>query len=385
MLNKELFIQELHRSSSQLFSHNAATAALSYVLWAKLDECMPFHEHLKRRALEVQLSKPLHSRFTQTFPVSDQLKHYQVLAVDGSQVYPDRHIAALSCYLINIGGCYFSYGSTSNVQFFSLPSIHTSLEREDGMPLAPDVVDAHREALEYSVAYEKASDFFDQERPRFVLFDGTLFLWHLEYKAPEVKERFINHHLAILQQCKQKRIPVAGYISLTKSKELVHLIKEGVSSLDDGVRTVNSELFDELEEIFVNNDNLTDAHLLQEVLQPYERTAVFISASRISSWYPSWLKPCFFYMNMGQEIARIEIPAWLVDEEGMVEMIASLCVDQSTKGMGYPVALAEAHEQAVIKSPDRDFFYHMVFKMGIAQQQPITFSQKSIKKRGMSI
>jgi hypothetical protein len=60
-------------------------------------------------------------------------------------------------------------------------------------------------------------------------------------------------------------------------------------------------------------------------------------------------------------------------------------LDQSIKGRGYPVCLAEAHEQAVVKGPDRDFFYHVLQKVGIEQKQHYVVSQKSLKKRGIGI
>jgi hypothetical protein len=47
--------------------------------------------------------------------------------------------------------------------------------------------------------------------------------------------------------------------------------------------------------------------------------------------------------------------------------------------------LAEAHEQAVVKGPDRELFYQLVNKLGIEQKQRIFCSQKSIKKRRMGI
>ena len=36
-----------------------------------------------------------------------KLEDYSVLAVDGSQIYPDRNMPGSSCFLINIGGYAF--------------------------------------------------------------------------------------------------------------------------------------------------------------------------------------------------------------------------------------------------------------------------------------
>ena len=70
------------------------------------------------------------------------------------------------------------------------------------------------------------------------------------------------------------------------------------------------------------------------------------------------LVPHFFYMDVGAEIVRIEIPAWIARDEQKINTVAQIILNQSIKGRGYPVALAEAHEQAVVKGPDREFFYH---------------------------
>ena len=65
--------------------------------------------------------------------------------------------------------------------------------------------------------------------------------------------------------------------------------------------------------------------------------------------------------------------------------LLQIILDQSTKGRGYPVCIAEAHEQAVVKGPDREFFYHCIQKMGIEQKRHLAFSQKTLKKRGIGI
>ena len=81
----------------------------------------------------------------------------------------------------------------------------------------------------------------------------------------------------------------------------------------------------------------------------------------------------------------MEIPAWIARDQELLDRISRLLLDQAHKGNGYPVVLAEAHEQAVVKGPDRDFFYHLIQKLGIEKQRRITISPKSLKKRGIGI
>ena len=89
--------------------------------------------------------------------------------------------------------------------------------------------------------------------------------------------------------------------------------------------------------------------------------------------------------NIGNEIARIEMPGWVAQDEEMLKRVMSIIIDQCNKGNGYPVAVSESHEQAVVKGPEREFFFHMLTKMGITHNYRAAHSQKSLKKRFVSV
>ena len=89
----------------------------------------------------------------------------------------------------------------------------------------------------------------------------------------------------------------------------------------------------------------------------------------------------FFYVNTGDEIARVEIPAWVADKIENIDLIHSLILDQCHKGPTYPTVLMEAHEQAVISSKDREYFLNLLeMSMGSKNIQFYT-SQKDRSKR----
>jgi hypothetical protein len=133
-------------------------------------------------------------------------------------------------------------------------------------------------------------------------------------------------------------------------------------------------------------DRLIDAMLMRTILKPGYRSALFQSRSPIIERYPSHLKTCFFYICGEHEIARVEVPEWMIDDyPKTINHVASLLYDQMKKGHGYPLVLSEAHEQAVIKSADREFFYLLVQKLSFEQQRTFVHSQKSLKKRRMSV
>ena len=130
---------------------------------------------------------------------------------------------------------------------------------------------------------------------------------------------------------------------------------------------------------------MLDVHISHFFLSPYTRTVVFKHQAKLCDLYPSNVRPYFFYLHVGSEIARVEIPAWIALNNDYVDDIASMILDNSLKGRGYPVVLAEAHEQAVVKGPDRDFFYHLIQKVGFDRHRNVLISQKSVKKRGIGI
>ena len=88
----------------------------------------------------------------------------------------------------------------------------------------------------------------------------------------------------------------------------------------------------------------------------------------------------FYYLNTGDEIARVEVPAWVAHNDAMLELSHALILDQCRKGFGYPIALMEAHEQAVIGGPERETFRQMVEDSLAQHQLPVYTSQKDRSK-----
>ena len=113
-------------------------------------------------------------------------------------------------------------------------------------------------------------------------------------------------------------------------------------------------------------------------------SAFFKSSLLITKAYPEHLAPWFCYYVAPQEIVRIEFPAYVISDSVMRERALQMVVDQIKKGNGYPIALAEAHMQALVKHADRDFYYNALYKYSNEYHKNLTMSQKSIKKRTMS-
>lgn len=298
---------------------------------------------------------------------------YRVIGIDGSQVYPDRHQGS-SCYLINIGTVYIHYNAQSSVYVESKPYVFTGRASDESALQPIDLVNAKRQELEFDHGLQWCSQFFDRTVPELFLFDGSLIFWHLAAQENELQEKYVKRYLFLMHQLYTQRILNAGYISLPKSKELVNLIRiELCNYMIEGCSEQTAM------------DHIVDTVVAHFFLKPGQRSTIFKSNALMCNVYPDYLSPYFFYLHVGDEIVRVEIPAWIASDEQKINLVARMIHDQACKGGGYPVVLAEAHEQAVVKGPDRDLFYQMLQKLAIENKKRLMLSQKSTKKRIMGI
>jgi hypothetical protein len=89
----------------------------------------------------------------------------------------------------------------------------------------------------------------------------------------------------------------------------------------------------------------------------------------------------FFYVNVEEEIGRVEVAGWVADNPALLELTHTLVIDNARRGGGYPVVLQEAHEQAVVTGADREAFSAMVERALEGQRLPVYTSQKQRSKR----
>jgi hypothetical protein len=128
---------------------------------------------------------------------------------------------------------------------------------------------------------------------------------------------------------------------------------------------------------------LADRQLFEALpLADGERSALFKRAGK-GSWrqVEAAANVHFFYVNVGAEIARVEVPAWVAADRAALDLVHTAVVDQCRRGDGYPPVLAEAHEQAVLGGGDRERFEALLAaalaRLGV-ERQP---SAKAISKR----
>ena len=369
MLDKQKVMQELERSIPPLLKESSDEYSTVRTLFTWLQQHPDAVELLKKTGTPYTIPS-WEGLLDAVVPIAPHEHPYVVLAVDGSQIYPDKH-QGVSCYLVNSGVVHFVYGTTSSVRLFSSPTVYTQL---DDTNISEDMVNCRRAEHEFDFGWRESvkARAMHPEIPFISLCDGSLIFWHLESKGHQIKERFLKRYIEQLDRFYQERIPLAGYISLPKSKEVVALLRNAIThNLVAGVHG--------------SCDMIVDADIMGFFLPQGYRSTLFMHNSALAARYPQHLRPCFLYLNIGNEIARVEVPAWVAEDEQLLMRVIRIIHDQCIKGNGYPIALSEAHEQAVVKAGDREFFFEMLYKMSVNHNHRMTHSQKSLKKRYVAV
>ena len=368
MLDRSKIVAALQQASKDLFVGFTQEVDVAGRIWRKISQDIDFASKIQsqKQPLLVPFWQGLLSKVIDIVP---QKNNYSVVSVDGSQIYYDKHQGP-PCFLINVGFIQLRYGLIGKaMQCGCEPALCTKLNADNDFG-SPDFVNMERESLEFSAALQQMQQLQEQlgQHTSLCLFDGSLIFFHLDTKDMEFKELFLKKYCDVLQKMYEQKMLIAGYMSLPRTKELVNLCKLELVMADE---TPDAGVI----------DRLTDVDIAELYLKVGQRSIVFKSLASISYLYPQHLKPHFCYVHVGSEIARIEFPAWIAQSEELVNQVCGIALDQSMKGRGYPVCLFEAHEQAVIKAIDRDFFYRMIEKLSQQQAKSYLISQKSIKKQ----
>lgn len=382
MLDRTKLIKELDRLGPVLFKEYRSFDWFTCDVWQQLTHDPGFIKRLDQAAKKQQLVQ-WQGELGAIIDCASSLERYAVCAVDGSQIYPDKHLEGLDCFLINAAGCFLHYADTSSARFFSEPRVYAIGQCSAVLPFfSVDMVDLMREEHEFEAMVDSASYLVHAARtgvPIAALFDGNLLFWHLESRQSSVKDLFMGRYTQALDALQQLKIPVAGYLSAPGFHDLVTLVQVGWDAVE--------KLLDPGHAFTLKNatQSMTDAELLTHVLKPGQRTVLFACNCPLVKSYPTGLAPYFFYLHTGVEIVRIELSEWVAHDQQLVDMLCAICMDQCVKGYGYPVSLAEAHNHAVVKGTDRDFFYQFIYQKAAAHSKRVFLSQKNLKKRMMSI
>jgi hypothetical protein len=332
---------------------------------------------------------------TTRVPINPPPAAHTVLATDGSQIAPSHHEIAY-CYLINVGRIILHYGQNRLPLLDSLPEVFYRsedlyLSRQWGIG-TEEWMGYRRTISEATVLAELAqamqmSNGMDDAissamaQPTIALVDGSLIYWFLEALPREAREQILPPILAAWEQLRQLRIPLVGYLSASRSGESLNFLRLPACPhpAPDCATYCTGQTDRAPCQVF---DPLRDTSLWAMLLQPGDRSPLWRSSARILDDYGA--HPVYFcYAHVGAEIARIEFPAWVAEDADLLDSALSLTLTQVQKGYGYPVALAEAHNQAVVRGGDRARFFALLEQQMIkAGLRNVGTSYKETRKRG---
>ncbi|MEH1765844.1 DNA double-strand break repair nuclease NurA [Nostoc sp.] len=311
-------------------------------------------------------------------------KIHTVIATDGSQIAPNHHEIAY-CYLLNIGRVVLHYGQNRHPLLDSLPEVFYRPEdlymsRQWGIR-TEEWMSFRRTASEATVLAELACDAAQKETPALAMVDGSLIYWFLEQLPMDARDRILPPILEAWQQMRDARIPLMGYLSASRSIETMNFLR--LLACPHPAPDCKSHCPNQLEKVPCKIfEQLRDTSVWATRLKPGQRSTLWRSNSPILELYGDQTI-YFCYVHVGTEIARIEVPAWVAENAAMLDQALGLMLAQVQKGYGYPVAIAEAHNQAVVKGGDRARFFALLEQQMIkAGLKNVGTSYKEARKRG---
>jgi len=279
-----------------------------------------------------------------------------VAAADGSQIYPDAH-QINDCYLLNISGVALRYddpqvpqGESDNAILGASPHLY-GFSPDDQWHAAAregfinrEFVDARRHVAEL----DELAQLLESTpcATTIGLSDG---IFDLRVSAAQGWRNFAEaQNQRVLDRLRETHRPLGGYIAASRASDVVTSLR--VILLQDG---------DAQSEILAG---LSDVRLFNSLLKSGERSAIF-KTTRGDNGRKEGARhaTCFFYFKIEDgEVARLEFPIWVAQTAGWIELLHAVVAAQIEKGDGYPIALMEAHEHAVVRGAERETFYALL-------------------------
>lgn len=280
-----------------------------------------------------------------------------LLAADGSQINPDRHASVDYC-LVNVGAIQLQQGTVEA----PATTVQSRLFYDEQMyvgggRITERMVALMRDLNERTLLAELAKNL---ELPIITLTDGPLELWVGREGALEAREyeRRFKEYLHALRELHNAGVSTAGYIDKPRGDLLIRLLE---------IATLPQDEIDKAGRKYRPYRGIADADLFSRLLAPGERSAVFEIQSRNADKYTAELALHFFYLNVGRDAdhpypARVEIPAWVANDEKMLADLQAVLVQQC-KVLGsrtYPYVLHRSHEVAVVSQDEKKQVENMI-------------------------
>ncbi|MEZ0537997.1 DNA double-strand break repair nuclease NurA [Caldicellulosiruptoraceae bacterium PP1] len=331
----------------------------------------------KNSKSELLLCYPTRSNSIYEKHKCSNIEEYSVVAVDGSNTDIDRHNLILY-YLLNIALVEIDYNKDSS-SFFHQTQPFVFID-EDVISQKSGYYDIkstaeiskERQTLEFRFIKDYVNRKLDNDRVTIVLFDGNLINWAENRQDNRFGRKPYEEIEELFKLSKNKNIVICGFISSPKNTLLSNLYRVNWCPYKK-LRCQNCEesFFSEC----IKYSKIKD-WLFFDNLNEGEYTTFFYSFGRESDiLFPTDV--VFTYLNTGNEIARIELPAYLLDDNEKVQRVISAIFHQTKLGFGYPISLTHAHNLSTITNADKKTIEGIIYSV---IENNLPFSSKKINK-----
>jgi len=363
--DRQQTLRSLREQALKLLQVNASELE---AMRSKVQRVVRSYDPNLRCALPVK--EPLNARFDLP-PLPEKAT---ILAADGSQIEHSRHME-VEYGLINVGAIQMSIGG----QGAPSTSVETQLLYDEQLfDLSVATLALRRDLHERKKLADLAQG---AVQPVITLTDGQMELWGGGI-GDEEKSEFqhdMEEYREVLSQMHSLGITTAGYVDKPAAQLIVRLLEVVMLSESElpQLRTLHPLR------------GVNDRALFYDLLEPGERSAVFGIQSRFAAEYPEALALHFFYLNVGRPghpyMARVEIPAWVVENRRMLDDLHAVLVQQC-RVMGnrpYPYILHRAHETAVVTVQEREQIDQMIAQE--LRNRGVVIGEVSYKQSGKSL
>lgn len=298
-----------------------------------------------------------------------------LLAVDGSQIFSDRHNDA-QYGLVNVGAVQMLHSGSQPPE----TDVQSKLYYDERLHNLSDAALSLKRDLGER---QKMAELAAKAQPPVMAFtDGPLELWGSRSEGPEAASQYqqsLTDYLQELRKLHKLKAVAAGYVDRPGAALVVRLLEVKKALPEDLKDLRNHRPF----------RGVSDTDLYEQRLGPGERSAVFALQAQEIRRYEGPLALHFFYLNVGTglgehaSLARVEIPAWVTEDPAQLEMLHAVLVSQCRimGGRHYPYLLHRAHEVAVVTHREQQEVTEMIVGELLRQGIPVRGrSQKQAAK-----
>lgn len=304
-------------------------------------------------------ARPLHHELPLDRGIAPQAppERATIIATDGSQIVPDRH-APFLYYLINVGTITYYHGSGHSPDVASFPKLayprSSDAEADDAFNVSSNLVSMRRDQAEIEALLAKVAEAMGEPGPILGILDQRLLYWPIGNIPGGQGDRVVTAWQEAMSKINALGGWLAGFIDRPGKRSVLTMLH--TLDLENSGREV-SDLYGGGSGLFAG---LTDTHLFDHVLDPGERSVIFVDISQHNNSFAGRDRDnevCFFYLKTGAgegQLARVDIPMWVARDKEALNQVHALLIDQCRIIGGYPYVITRADEIAVVGRRDQE-------------------------------